>query len=132
MGCLHASLLCERLEKNKKVDKCVLIDGTLNFVNDKPVTDEEMLSEINEVKETYLTEINDLAFEEKMIEVFISNFKWNLPKPELNSHVIYLSTANKFKDELGEMASDYEFINIDSTHADIIDNDVDKILKYFN
>ena len=30
------------------------------------------------------------------------------------------------------MASDYEFINIDSTHADIIDNDVDKILKYFN
>ena len=132
LGCLHASLLCERLEKNTKVDKCVLIDGTLNFVNDKPVTDEEMLSLINEVKETYLTEINDLAFEEKTIEVFISNFRWNLPNPELNSHVIYLSTANKIKEQLDEIASDYEFINIDSTHVDIIDKDVDKILKYLN
>ena len=28
------------------------------------------------------------------------------------------------------MASDYEFINIDSTHEDIIDKDVGKILKY--
>ena len=130
LGCLHASLLCERLEKYKKVDKCVLIDGTLNFVNDKPITDEDISSEIKEVKETYLTEINNLAFEEKIIEVFISNMRWNLPEPELNSHVIYLTTANKFKDELDEIASDHEFININSTHMDIIDKDLDKILKY--
>ena len=130
LGCLHASLLCERLEKNTKVDKCVLIDGTLNFVNDKPVTDEEMLSEINEVKETYLSEIGDVELEEKIIEVFISNLRWNLPQPKLNSQVIYLSTSNKFKEDLNEIASDHEFINIDSTHKDIIDKDLDKILKY--
>ena len=69
---------------------------------------------------------------EKMIEVFISNLRWKLPKPKVNSHVIYLSTVNKYKEELDEMASDYEFININSTHDDIIDKDVDKILKYLN
>ena len=37
---------------------------------------------------------------------------------------------NKFKEQLDELASDYEFINIDLTHEDIIDNDVDKVLKY--
>ncbi len=30
------------------------------------------------------------------------------------------------------MSSDYEFININSTHDDIIDKDIDKILKYLN
>ena len=30
------------------------------------------------------------------------------------------------------MDSDNEFINIDSTHFDIIAEDVDKILKYLN
>ena len=132
MGCLHASLLCERLEKNKKVDKCVLIDGTLNFVNDNPVTDEEISSAIKDLKETYLSEIGDVELEEKIIEVFISNIRWNLPQPKLNSQVIYLSTSNKFKEELDEITSEYEFINIDSTHEDSIDKDVDKILKYFN
>ena len=132
LGCLHASLLCERLEKNKKVDKCVLIDGTLNFVNDNPVTDEEISSAIKDLKETYLSEIGDVELEEKIIEVFISNLRWNLPQPKLNSQVIYLSTSNKFKEELDEITSEYEFINIDSTHGDIIDKDVDKILKYFN
>ena len=70
--------------------------------------------------------------EDKIIEVFISNIRWNLPQPKLNSQVIYLSTSNKFKEELDEITSEYEFINIDSTHEDIIDKDVDKILKYFN
>ena len=132
IGCLHVPLLCERLEKIKKVEKCVLIDGTLKFVNDKPLTDEDISSEIKHVKENYLNGINDVEFEEKMIEVFISNLRWKLPKPKVNSHVIYLSTVNKYKEELDEMASDYEFININSTHDDILDKDVDKILKYLN
>lgn len=56
----------------------------------------------------------------------------NLPKPKVNSHLIYLSTTNKFKEELDEMSSDYEFININSTHDNIIDKDVDKIFEYLN
>lgn len=87
---------------------------------------------IKDVKEIYLNDINDVAFEDKIIEVFISNLRWRLPKPKINSHLIYLSTANKFKEELDEMDSDNEFINIDSTHFDIIAEDVDKILKYLN
>ena len=42
--------------------------------------------------------------------------------------IIYGNKAQK----LDEVASDYEFISIDSTHNDIIDKDVDKILKYLN
>ena len=68
----------------------------------------------------------------KIIEVLLSNIRWNLPKPKVNSHLIYLSTTNKFKEELDEMSSDYKFININSTHEDIIDKDIDKILKYLN
>ena len=68
----------------------------------------------------------------KIIEVLLSNIRWNFPKPKVNSHLIYLSTTNKFKEELDEMSSDYEFININSTHEDIIDKDIDKILKYLN
>lgn len=87
---------------------------------------------IKDVKEIYLNDINDVAFEDKIIEDFISNLRWRLPKPKINSHLIYLSTANKFKEELDEIASDNEFINIYSTHFDIIAKDVDKILKYLN
>ena len=87
---------------------------------------------IKDVKEIYLNDINDVAFEDKIIEVFISNLRWRLPKPKINSHLIYLSTTNKFKEELDEMDSDNEFINIYSTHFDIIAKDVDKILKYLN
>ena len=65
-----------------------------------------------------------------MLEVFISNLRWNLHQPKVNSHIIYLSTNNEFKDELNEIASDSEFINIDSTHEDIIDKDAYKIFKY--
>ena len=65
-----------------------------------------------------------------MIEVSISNSKWKFPQPKVNSHIIYLSTLNLFKEPLDEMASDYEFINIDSTHEAIIDKDAGKILKY--
>ena len=44
----------------------------------------------------------------KIIEVLLSNIRWNLPKPKVNSHLIYLSTTNKFKEELDEISSDYE------------------------
>ena len=127
VGCLHTLLLCEGLEKYKKVDKCVLIDGTLNFVNDNPLSDDEISSAIKDIKEDYVPEINDV---EKLLEVFISNLRWNLHQPKVNSHIIYLSTNNEFKDELNEIASDSEFINIDSTHEDIIDKDAYKIFKY--
>ena len=129
-GCIHASLLCERLEKNKKVYKCVLIDGTLNFVNDDPITNEELSSTIKDFKEYYLSEIKDVRFIKKSTEVFISNLRWNLPQPKISSHVIYLATSNKFKEQLDKMASDYEFINIDSTHVDIMGKDLYKIIKY--
>ena len=55
-----------------------------------------------------------INLDEKIIEVLLSNIRWNLPKPKVNSHLIYLSTTNKFKEELDEISSDYEFINIDS------------------
>ena len=29
----------------------------------------------------------------KIIEVLLSNIRWNLPKPKVNSHLIYLSTT---------------------------------------
>ncbi|MER2014143.1 MAG: non-ribosomal peptide synthetase, partial [Methanobrevibacter sp.] len=130
-GCLHALLLCERLEKNMKVEKCLLIDGTLNFVNDDSLTDEEIQSKIKNLKEEYSSEF-DAEFINKLVEVFISNLRWKLLQPKVNSHVLYLATSNRFREQLDEVASDYEFIIIDSTHLDIINKDVDKILKYLN
>ncbi len=41
-----------------------------------------------------------INLDEKIIEVLLSNIRWNLPKPKVNSHLIYLSTTNKFNTPL--------------------------------
>ena len=109
-----------------------MIDGTLDFTYDDPLTDNEIHSITEYIEETYSANINDAELADKMVAVALSNSRWSLPQPKVNSHIIYITTENLFKEQLDRMASNYEFINVDSTHEDIIDRDVGKILKYLN
>ena len=136
LGCIFALLLAEKLEKTSNVGKCILIDGTLNFVHEKELNKEEVIN--NLIEDYGLENYNKIIekypnnFKDKLIEILIINSKWDFHTPKIDSHIIYLSTSNSFKEELDEISSDYEFIHIDSNHRDIIKQDCDKIAKYFN
>ena len=130
LGCIYALLLAEKLEKDKSIDKCILIDGFLNFVqNEKPQLEEvknEIISEDKNIFEKYSKDFID-----KIIEIMIINSTVNFHTPHINSHIIYLGTSDKFKEELSNISDNYDFILINSTHSDIIGKDVHKIAKYF-
>lgn len=134
LGCIFAPLLCERLEKSNKIDKCILIDGTLNFINNFQFSDENINQLIKEANEFNISEIkneNEDELRNKMVEITISNSKWEFHEPKVDTLIIYLSADNDFKEQLDRISSDYEIIKIDSTHQDIIEKDIDKIKKYF-
>ena len=131
-GCVYAALLAEKLEKTKYVDKCILLDGTLEFTNNGDLSKEDIEDRI--IPEELDIEFNNDYFsdiKEKFIEVHYINSKWDFHTPQINSHIIYLATSYESKDDLDNISDNYEFIHIDSTHLDIVGKDVDKISKYF-
>ena len=72
-------------------------------------------------------------FKEKVIEVMMINSVWDFNVPKINSHIRYLATSSEREDDLKKISdNNYDFIFIDSTHEDIISNDVAKISDYFN
>ena len=133
LGCIYATLIAEKLEKDRVVGKCILIDGVLNFSEEKDESRENIIDYFfNNDEFKYMLENSEDDFKNKFIEVCMANSKWDFHTPKVNCPILYLAASNNFKDELNEISDDYEFIIIDSTHKDIIDRDVSKIVKYFN
>jgi len=136
LGCIYASLIAEKLEQNKKIDKCILIDGTLKFVNKEKQSKKEIMDDLinNYDEEKYKSFFDEYAsdFKDKFLEICYINSSWDFDTPKIKSHIIYLSTSDSFNEDLDYISDNYEFISIDSTHKDIIEKDVDKIKKYFN
>ena len=133
LGCIYATLIAEKLEKDRVVGKCILIDGVLNFSEEKDESRENIIDYFfNNDEFKYMLENSEDDFKNKFIEVCMANSKWDFHTPRVNCPILYLATSNNFKEELNEISDDYKFIIIDSTHKDIIDRDVSKIVKYFN
>lgn len=137
LGCLFAILIAEKLEKERKIGKCVLIDGTLDFCNDD-VPDDVDESDI-------LDELYGLGFDDeeigvkdddeligKMVEIFAVNSIWDFSPVKINdTPVIYLASDKEYEGRLENIARNGEFIFIDDTdHTAIITDDVEKIVKY--
>ena len=137
LGCLFSMLIVERLEKDKKIEKCVLIDGPLNFCEHKNMEKEEALSLINELYDLGF-DVDDLSIEnhdefiDKMAEIFAINSNWDFPAAKINdTPVIYLATTHDLEGKLENIAKNGEFIFIDNTyHEAIVTKDVQLIVKY--
>ena len=119
-------MLTEKLEKDKHVEKCILLDGILDFVFEERIYDESEQNRDDDLEESYSEEWIDKYY--KIIEV---NSTWKFHIPKIDSHIIYLSTTDEFNEDLDNISDNYEVIYIDSNHRDIIKKDVDKIVKYF-
>ena len=121
------------MEKDRVVGKCILIDGVLNFSEEIDESRENIINYFfNNDEFKYILENFEDDFKNKFIEVCMANSKWDFHTPKVNCPILYLSTSNNFKEKLNEITDDYEFISINSTHKDIIDRDISKIVKYFN
>ena len=133
LGCIYATLIAEKLEKDRVVGKCILIDGILNFSEETEESRENIINYFfNNDEFKYILENSEDDFKNKFIEVYMANSKWDFHTPKVNCPILYLSTSNNLKEKLNEITDDYEFIIINSTHKDIIDRDISKIVKYFN
>ena len=131
LGCIYASLLCEKLEQNKQVAKCILIDGTLKFVNDEETSTEELIKEYCEVEYSEVINNRSGNFQDKFIEILRINSNWNFHTPKIECPVTYLATSDVFKGDLDKISDNHKFVLIDSNHKDILHKDIDKIIKYF-
>ena len=130
LGCIYASLILEKLEQNKQVAKCILIDGTLQFVNDEEISTDKLINDYGEVEFNDIVNNRSSDFKNKFIEILLLNSNWNFHTPKIESHITYLATSDMFKEDLDKISDNYEFVLIDSNHKDIIHKDVDKIIKY--
>ena len=130
LGCIYASLILEKLEQNKQVAKCILIDGTLQFVNDEEISTDKLINDYGEVEFNDIVNNRSSDFKNKFIEILLLNSNWNFHTPKIESHITYLDTSDMFKEDLDKISDNYEFVLIDSNHKDIIHKDVDKIIKY--
>ncbi len=130
LGCVFASLITERLEKTKTVGKCILIDGALIFDYELELNKEDITNSLLKAELNKLGYGGDEEFTNKIIEVIYCNRNRHFHDPKINSPVIYLDTRNLYRKQLAGISSNYKLIPIDSTHADIIKKDADKIIKY--
>ena len=130
-GCINAALVSERLEENKIIGKCILIDGSLKPVNNKEPTKDEIIDEIFAGDYENALEYYPKDLIDKFLEICLVNGRWNLHTPKIKSPIIYLATQKESEEDLHNISDNYEFILIDSTHEHIISRDVNKIIKYF-
>ncbi|WP_296887644.1 non-ribosomal peptide synthetase [uncultured Methanobrevibacter sp.] len=131
LGCIYASLLVEKLEKDKKVDKCILIDGTLSFESNKKPNKEDIAKQTRDLYNNYDLNQNAEKLVDKVIEISYVNSTWNFHMPQINTHIIYLATSDTNKKSLKNISNNYEFIFIESNHQNIVTKDVGKIINYF-
>ena len=127
LGCVFSLLLVEKLEKdNKFVKKCILIDSDLMFERNEEINKEDVINEFVGDLDVYPDD-----FKDKFNEVVRINSHLNFHTPKVDSPVRFLSNFDSFKSRIAEISSEYEYIQIDSTHQRIIDEDVSKIIKFF-
>ena len=137
LGCLFAMLIVEKLEKYRKIEKCILIDGPLEFYNDEVPEREDTLNLINQLYDLGL-DVDELGSEDhdelidKIVEILNVNMVWDFPDAKINdTPVIYLATSHDYDGKLENVARNCEFIFIDDTdHESIILSDVEKIVEY--
>ena len=136
LGCISALLIAEKLEKSKSIDKCIIIDGPLNFVHHEKISKEDLVKEIESDFKNDAYNMDKLKrdftgdFVEKLIEICLVNSEWDFHTPKVKSHLRYIAVSNDVKDKLNQISSDNEYIEIESTHKKIIGEDVGKIAKY--
>ena len=133
----YSKLLAEKLEKTKYIERVILLDGTLDFYKEKYTVSRDMVlsrydknvekikSNFSEGTEKYLDD------KYKIIEITLLNSYWNYHTPKIKSHIIFLYTNDIFKEDLEKISSNYEYIFIDTTHERLVNQDADKINKYF-
>ncbi|WP_407415013.1 phosphopantetheine-binding protein, partial [Methanobrevibacter sp.] len=138
LGCLFAMLIVEKLEKDRKIGKCILIDGPLDFYCDEVPDKEEALTSINKLYDLGF-DVDELGLEDhdelidKMVEIIIVNSIWDFPAAKINdTPVIYLAADQEYVGgRLDDIARNGEFIFIDATnHSSIVTTDVKRIVKY--
>ena len=158
-GCIYAVMITSMLEKVKKVGKCILIDGDLEFKETEPVNKEEALGlvmaiissrfdfdesaqqiQLDQLSSEQLSQLlpEEFAalipgeldeFVQKIVVISIINSVWDFKLESLDSHVVYLSTEPKYED-FSKYAHDFEYISIEAEHLKLMDEHADKILKY--
>lgn len=140
-GGMFSLLLAEKLEKHKKVGKCILIDSLLNF-KEVIYTREELYKDAienwkhHEFDFIVGTERKGAKFE-KFVEISLRNVNNNFEKPNLNSPILYLSTGglydvDQIHEKLDSISSDNKIELIESTnHSDILKIDYYKLIPYF-
>ena len=128
LGCIFSLLLVEKLEKdNKFISNCILIDSDLLFVRDGELSSDDVINEFVGDLDAYPDD-----FKDKFSEVVRINSNLNFNTPKVDSPVMFLSNYDMFESRLAEISSDYEYIQLDSTHQRIIDEDVYKLVKILN
>ena len=156
-GCMFAVMITSMLEKVRKVGKCILIDGDLEFKETEPVNKEEALGlvmtvissrfdfdesaiQLDQLSSEQLSELipEEFAamipgeldvFVQKIIVISIINSVWDFEPVSLDSHVVYLSTEPKYED-FSKYAHDFEYISVEAEHLKLMDEHADRILKY--
>ena len=137
LGCLFAILIAEKLEKDKKIGKCVLIDGTLDFYNDDIPDNVDGSAILNELyglgfDDDEIGVKDNEGLIDKMAAIFAVNSVWDFPAVKINdTPVIYLASDCEYEGKLENIARNGEFIFIEDTdHTSLITADVKKIVKY--
>ena len=133
-GCIFTVMLASKLEKTKKIDKIILLDGDLKFKEPNKHTREEVIELINwAISEDF--DLEELSpepletFTEKIIATSIVNSTWDFEPVTIDSPVLYIGT-DPTEDNLYNIAPHAEFIYVEADHISLIRNDVHKIIKY--
>ena len=141
-GGIFALLLAEKLEKDGKTSKIILIDGLLSF-KEVLYTREKLYADAlehwkhHEFDFIVGTERKGAKFE-KFVEITLQNVNIDFDEPRLNSPILYLSTGEFFsedqiKEKLDLLSPNNEIKLIEDTnHSDILKVDYNKLVPYFN
>ena len=140
-GGIFALMLAEKLEKEGKNAKCILLDGLLSF-REVFYTREKLYKEAlehwrhHEFDFIVGTDRKGAKFD-KFIEITLQNVNIDFDEPSLSSPIIYLSTGELYDEDIIQAkidslsSADNEVILIDSNHNDILKVDYYKLVPYF-
>ena len=141
-GGIYALLLAEKLEKDEKIVKCILIDGLLSFkevlyTREKFYNDALANWRFHEFDFIVGTDRKGSKFE-KFVEITLLNVNNNFDEPHLNGPILYLSTGELYSEDelqkkLNSISSNNEIHLIESTnHYDILRVDYYKLIPFFD
>ena len=108
LGAIYVTLIAEKLEKENKLAKCILIDGLLinRIPNDfsREVARNHILNG-DIFNKSYLSRLTkDKAFLDKVVEIVYLNTVGKFHKPNVKSQIIYLATNEGRKVDLDKIS----------------------------